>query len=128
AKLAGRQREDQTGYSEERWQQMAEMGVLGIVADPDLGMIDRALILEEMGRNAYAGPFFPTAVLAASALAAAGESTLLSQIGAGEVKGTAALLGEAGSWQPSAGPMGAVRPGGSVGLYRSKRLVAWAAS
>ncbi|HYU18162.1 MAG TPA: acyl-CoA dehydrogenase family protein, partial [Chloroflexota bacterium] len=70
AQIVRRQMEDETGYSEPTWQQMAEMGLLGMVADPELGMIEQALVLDEMGRTAYCGPYFASAVLAASALKA----------------------------------------------------------
>src|SRR5918911_273839 len=67
--------EREPGYDEALWRQLAEVGLQG-VAIPEqfggqgLGMIELALVLDEMGRAAYPGPFFATTVLAASALAA----------------------------------------------------------
>src|SRR5262249_34169479 len=91
--------EDPTGYDQSTREPMLELGLLGIVAAPGLGMIEQALVLDEMGRNAYCGPYFATAVLAASALAAAGDNTLLPKVGAGALKATVAVLEDAISWQ-----------------------------
>ena len=65
------------GYSDATWQQISEMGLPGLAIDPGyggqgLGMIEMALVLEEMGRVAYPGPYFATSVLAASAIALGG--------------------------------------------------------
>src|SRR5215510_9877152 len=67
--------EDARGFSDATWQQMAEMGLQGLAIDAGyggqgLGMIELALVLDEMGRAAFPGPFFPTVVLAGSAIAA----------------------------------------------------------
>src|ERR1700682_2371336 len=70
---------DPLGYSPALWRNMADMGLLGL-AVPDrlggqgLGMLEQALVLEEMGRAAYPGPFFASAVLAATALVASDDA------------------------------------------------------
>src|SRR5438445_586644 len=66
------------GYSEATWQYMAEMGLPGLAIDAGyggqgLGMVELALVLDEMGRAAYPGPYFATVVLAAGAVAASGQ-------------------------------------------------------
>src|SRR6266478_3650980 len=71
--------EEPSGFSDATWQQMAEMGLPGLAIDAGyggqgLGMIELALVLDEMGRAAYPGPFFATTVLAASAIAASGQA------------------------------------------------------
>lgn len=95
------QMEDPTGYSEPLWQQLAETGLLGITIDEGhagqgLGMIELALVLEEMGRVAYPGPFFSTVVLATTALVAGGNrdqlDTYLTPITEGKLKATFALM------------------------------------
>ncbi len=128
AQIVRRQMEDETGYSEPTWQQMAEMGLLGMVADPELGMIEQALVLDEMGRTAYCGPYFASAVLAASALKAAGDTLLLPQIATGKLKATVAVLEDAISWQPSAVQMRATHDGSGKNfvLNGTKRFVPWA--
>ncbi|HET6319658.1 MAG TPA: acyl-CoA dehydrogenase family protein, partial [Chloroflexota bacterium] len=126
AQVVRRLMEDATGYDESTWKQMAEMGLLGIVADPDLGMIDQALVLDEMGRSAFCAPYFASAVLAASALQAAGDSTLLPQISSGTLKATVAILEDAVAWQPSAVQMRAAQQGSAWLLSGTKRFVPWA--
>src|SRR3712207_2777590 len=94
--------EDATGYDEALWGKLADMGLQG-VAIPEqhggqgLGMIELALVLEEMGRAAYPGPFFTTTVLAGSAIAASGDeaqiASYLPRIAAGEIKATLAISG-----------------------------------
>src|SRR5216683_1636452 len=99
--------EDSLGYSETTWQQMAEMGLQGLAIDAGyggqgLGMVDLALVLDEMGRAAYPGPFFATTVLAAGAIAAAGNENqmarFLPDIAQGRTKATLALVEDALSW------------------------------
>src|ERR1051326_1928687 len=71
--------DDQRGYSDATWQQLAEMGLHGLTVPESyggqgLGAIEQALVLDEMGRAAYPGPYFATSVLATSAIAASGQS------------------------------------------------------
>src|ERR1700720_648319 len=93
--------EDARGFEESTWQQMAEMGLMGLAIDAGfggqgLGMIEMALVLDEMGRAAYPGPFFATAVLAASAIAASGQpnqmARYLPDLAQGRTKATLALV------------------------------------
>jgi alkylation response protein AidB-like acyl-CoA dehydrogenase len=110
---------------------MAEMGLQGLAIDPalggqGLGAIEQALVLDEMGRSAYAGPYFATSVLAGTALTAGGDRTWLPKIASGELKATVAILEQAVSWQPSAVQMRAVRGGDEFVLSGTKRFVPWA--
>lgn len=64
---------DENGYSKELWAEMAEMGWTGVVVPEEFGGIDfgyvgAGVILEEMGRNLTASPFFSTAILGATLL------------------------------------------------------------
>jgi alkylation response protein AidB-like acyl-CoA dehydrogenase len=129
-----RQMEDATGYSEQTWQQMAEMGLQGLSIAAEhggqgLGMVERALILEEIGRAAYAGPYFST-ILAADAIEAAGDPEQarrwLPDLASGAKKATLALLEDALAWQPSAVRFSARRDGGDFVLNGTKRFVPWA--
>jgi len=65
------------GYAPTMWQQMAEMGWLGIGLPEDcggLGMstVDMVVLMKELGRRICPSPFFPTVAIAAEALARAG--------------------------------------------------------
>jgi len=60
--------ESETGFSRELWEQMAELGWMGLVfpekyGGGDMSFLDLAVLLEEMGRACLPGPFFSTVVL-----------------------------------------------------------------
>jgi alkylation response protein AidB-like acyl-CoA dehydrogenase len=100
---------DEKGYSLVLWQEMAELGWLGL-AIPDLyggfGMefIDLAVLLEEMGRACLPGPFFATVVLAALTILENGsdkqKAAYLPQIAAGKMIMTMALNEADGLYEP----------------------------
>ncbi|MFC2028154.1 acyl-CoA dehydrogenase family protein, partial [Chloroflexota bacterium] len=56
------------GYSPETWKQLAELGWLGMTIPAQYGgdgmaFQDLTIILEEMGRNIFLGPFFCTVIM-----------------------------------------------------------------
>ena len=60
--------ESETGYSRELWQEMAELGWIGLAfpekyGGGDMNFLDLAILLEEMGRACLPGPFFSTVIL-----------------------------------------------------------------
>lgn len=60
--------ESEVGYSREFWQDMAELGWIGLAfpgeyGGGDMSFLDLAVLLEEMGRACLPGPFFSTVVL-----------------------------------------------------------------
>jgi alkylation response protein AidB-like acyl-CoA dehydrogenase len=92
--------ETESGYDERLWRQMAELGLQGIPIPEEyggqgLGMVELALLLDEMGRHAYCGPYFATVVLAASLIEAGGSEEQrrrwLPAIARGELRATVAL-------------------------------------
>ncbi len=67
-KFVKQMEESDTGYSRELWQEMAELGWMGLVFPEKYGggnmsFLDLAVLLEEMGRACLPGPFFSTVVL-----------------------------------------------------------------
>ena len=133
--IVRRQMEDPVGFSQQTWQQMADMGLQGLAIPPEyggqgLGMIEQALVLEEIGRAAYAGPYFATAVLAATAIAAGRDpdqmARWLPDIASGAKKATLALLDDVVAWQPDAIKLAARREGSDFVLSGTKRFVPWA--
>ncbi|MBV9582864.1 MAG: acyl-CoA/acyl-ACP dehydrogenase [Chloroflexi bacterium] len=124
--------DDERGYSDATWQQMAEMGLQGVAIDAGyggqgLGMVELALVLDEMGRAAYPGPFFATVVLAAGAIAASGQENQMARylpdIAAGRTRATLALIENALSWTPSMVDLRAERRGSEFVLNGVKRFV-----
>jgi len=67
-KFVKQMEESETGYSRELWQEMAELGWIGLAfpgkyGGGDMSSLDLAVLLEEMGRACLPGPFFSTVVL-----------------------------------------------------------------
>ena len=67
-KFVKQMEESETGYSTELWQEMAELGWMGLAfpekyGGGDMSFLDLAVLLEEMGRACLPGPFFSTVVL-----------------------------------------------------------------
>src|SRR5947207_15523638 len=57
--------DDPRGESDTLWKEIAQLGWLGLSlpeahGGSGLGMVETALLLEEMGRAAYPGPYWPT--------------------------------------------------------------------
>src|SRR5215210_2583115 len=97
-------------WSEPLWQQLAEVGLHGVTVDEQhggqgLGLVEQAIILEEVGRAVMPGPYFPT-VLATTAIRAGGDSgqmaTYLPGIASGELKASVAVLEDRLAWRPEA--------------------------
>lgn len=109
--------ESSEGWDRTTWQQIAELGLIGLSAPESSGgsgmtFLDEAVVLEEMGSALYPGPYFSSVVLAQPALERSPE--LLSQLVAGEITATLALQGRDGS------ETSAVRTGGSWHLSGAK--------
>jgi len=129
--------EESSGFSDATWQQMAEMGLPGLAIDPGyggqgMGMVELALVLDEMGRAAYPGPFFATSVLAGSAIAASSQANQMARylpdIAQGRTRATLALVEDRLSWLPSGVQMRAERRGDGFVLSGTKRFVPFAHS
>jgi alkylation response protein AidB-like acyl-CoA dehydrogenase len=123
------------GFSDATWQQMAEMGLPGLAIEAGyggqgLGMIELALVLDEMGRAAYPGPYFATTVLAASAIAASRQENqmarYLPEIAGGRLRATLALIEDALTWTPAGVQLRAERRGSGFVLSGTKRFVPFA--
>jgi alkylation response protein AidB-like acyl-CoA dehydrogenase len=126
---------DPRGYSEAVWTQLAELGLMGVpfpetCGGQGLGMIELALVLEEMGRAAYPGPFFATVVLAGSAILGGGteeqKARYLPDLAAGKLKATVAIHEKQAVWDPNDVQLVARRDGSRYLLNGSKTLVPYA--
>jgi alkylation response protein AidB-like acyl-CoA dehydrogenase len=125
--------EDPRGESEAMWKEMAQLGWLGLSLPEEhggsgLGMVETALLLEELGRAACPGPYWPT-MLAAHAVAEAGSDAQkrrwLGAIGSGGARAALALLDADLDWSPEAVATRAERTSGGWQLSGTKRYVAW---
>jgi alkylation response protein AidB-like acyl-CoA dehydrogenase len=92
--------ETAAGYDPAVWKQMGALGLQSIpISEPHGGMamgtVELALVLEEIGRYAYSGPYFATVVLAASLIEAGGsegqKARWLPRIASGDLVATVAF-------------------------------------
>jgi alkylation response protein AidB-like acyl-CoA dehydrogenase len=104
---------------------LVELGVTGLLVPEEFGgagmtMVDMAVVLEELGRGVFPGPFLSSAVVAATLVVKAGsardQELLLPGIAAGETVGTVALweAGRRGNWARPAVTARAVDDGWTV--------------
>ncbi|MEU4658410.1 acyl-CoA dehydrogenase family protein [Streptomyces sp. NPDC023723] len=108
-------------YDTDLWGQISgTLGLTGIGVPEEyggagLGTAGLAVVLEEMGRSLYAGPFFATAVLAGTALAHCGDEEArrrwLTGIAAGGLTATLATAEPGIGWEDT--PSTAARPDGA---------------
>jgi alkylation response protein AidB-like acyl-CoA dehydrogenase len=86
--------DSELGWSREMWSQYAELGLLGLTFDEQyggagMGAAELAIVMESFGRSLVLEPFFATAVLGGSLVAAAGtaeqKQDLLPRVAAGEL-------------------------------------------
>jgi alkylation response protein AidB-like acyl-CoA dehydrogenase len=125
--------DDPRGESEGMWKEMAQLGWLGLSLPEEhggsaLGMVETALLLEELGRAAYPGPYWPT-MLVASAIAETGteaqKQRWLGTIASGDARATLALLDADLDWGPDAIATRAEKTPAGWTLSGLKRYVAW---
>ena len=91
--------ESEDGWDEKSWREIAELGWTGLSIAEDsggsgMGFLEEAVILEEMGRALYPGPYMATVGFCLPALARS--SDVAGGIASGELSATGAWL-EAGS-------------------------------
>jgi 3-oxochol-4-en-24-oyl-CoA dehydrogenase len=93
--------EADSGYDPELWRRMAEVGLQGLAVPEEFGgagggIVELAVVMEEMGRSLYCGPFLSSAVMASTALAAVDDPVArkyLPDICAGSLLATVADIG-----------------------------------
>jgi alkylation response protein AidB-like acyl-CoA dehydrogenase len=123
--------EDEAGYRQEMWKQMAELGWLGLLipeeyGGADLSFVDLIVILEEIGRANLPSPFFGT-LQGTLALLRAGSDTqrkeILSSVAAGDLILSFAITEEAGTENASGIQTRAEKDGGSYRVTGTKLFV-----
>jgi len=106
--LVRQMEDDEKGYTPQLWQNMAEMGWMGLPFPEEYGgsggtFLDLAVLLEEMGRACLPGPFFSTVVSSGLTILDAGSTEqkqeYLPQLANGKLIMTLALLEPGGTYQ-----------------------------
>ena len=124
-----------TAFDEKLWQGMADQGWTGLLIPEEfgglgLGLVELAVVAEEMGRACLPGPFVSTLWAAALIERAGSEgqrAQYLEKIASGECKATVALLEETADWNPAAVTLRAEKNGKGYSLTGRKEFVTDAA-
>jgi alkylation response protein AidB-like acyl-CoA dehydrogenase len=126
--------DDPRGESEAMWKEMAQLGWLGLalperVGGAGLGMVETAILLEELGHTACPTPYWPT-VLAALAIEKAGgaeqQNRWLPSIASGGARATVAFMEGELDWNPASTTTRAETKGAEATLSGVKQFVPWA--
>jgi len=125
--------ETERGYDAKTWERLAsELSLVGLIVPEQyggagLGPIELGIVMEEMGRVLFCGPYLSTAVLATSAiLGCANDSTkakLLPAIASGKSIAALAFVEEHGRWDADSIAMKASKDGANWKLSGVKDYV-----
>src|SRR5207253_417515 len=124
--------EDDRGFTDAQWKQMAELGWMGLILPEQYGgaggdFVDMVVVLEEMGRAVLPGPFFATVVLGGVALLEGGsdgqKASFLPKIAAGDLRVTLAQLEPNARWDAEGIELQARKDGGGYRLAGTKLFV-----
>jgi alkylation response protein AidB-like acyl-CoA dehydrogenase len=125
------------GYSQDMWKKMAELGWLGIDLPAEsggleMGTLDLAILLRELGRHICPTPFLSTAVIGGTAIALAGSeeqrAQYIPQIIDGELVSAFAYQEFSRSFDPGAIRVEARASGPDYVLNGTKMFVEYAAA
>jgi alkylation response protein AidB-like acyl-CoA dehydrogenase len=88
--------EDDRGVTDEVWQQIVDLGWTGALVPEHagglgFGLVDLVVLMEEMGRSLFPGPFFSSSVFATLAARDLGLDDRLASLASGATRGTVAL-------------------------------------
>jgi alkylation response protein AidB-like acyl-CoA dehydrogenase len=88
--------DDDRGFTDEMWDRIVELGWPALVVPEangglGLGLVDMVVVMEEMGRVPFPGPYFSSAVFTTLAARHLGLGDQLSSLSSGSTRGTVAL-------------------------------------
>jgi alkylation response protein AidB-like acyl-CoA dehydrogenase len=127
--------EDPRGFGDALWAEMAKLGWLGLpfaeeYGGAGLGLVELCLVLEEMGRAAYPGPYFSSIVLGGLGLVLGGSNAQrekwLPAVAAGNARLSTALVEDSLDWDPASIAATATKTSDGFTLNGVKRFVPWA--
>lgn len=123
--------ETETAHDDTLWQAIAEQGWTGLSIPEEhgglgLGLVEMAVVVEEMGRACLPGAFLST-LMASALIERAGNAEqrakYLEAMAAGELKATVALLEADANWDADAVRLEATRDGGKFSVTGRKLFV-----
>ena len=124
--------EDERGFSEDQWRKMAELGWTGLIVPEQYGgaglnMVDMVVVLEEMGKVVFPGPFFASAILGGIAIDLGGSEAQkqrwLPGLADGSQRATLAQVEESGRWDADGIQLPAKAAGGGFTVSGTKLFV-----
>jgi alkylation response protein AidB-like acyl-CoA dehydrogenase len=88
--------DDERGFTDDSWNAIVELGWTGLLVPESagglgLGLVDLVVVLEEMGRVPFPGPYFSSAVQATLAARHLGLDDRLSALAQGTTRGSVAI-------------------------------------
>lgn len=128
---------DPRGFDDGFWGQLVAMGLTGLMIPEEhggsaMGLLDAAIVYEELGRSLVPSPHFVSSVVSAGVLLAGGsadqQAEWLPRIAAGEAILAPACLEPDNGTGPAGIQLAAVPDGDDVRLTGAKRHVAFASS
>lgn len=123
---------DERGYTPELWRKIADLGWLGLIYPEEYGgigrnFLDLTLLLEEMGRVCFPGPYFSTAIYGGLFILNAGseeqKQDLIPRIAEGELILTLALTEPSASYKPTSVEVEAISDNGDYIINGTKLFV-----
>lgn len=121
---------DERGYDPDLYRRFVELGMLPFPEEyggGGLGMVEQAIVLEEIGRIPYPSPYFATMILAAGAVMASGDdgakARYLPDVANGGLTMTLAFLEEGIGWGPDTVTLPMTQDGDAYVLNGTKRFV-----
>jgi len=122
--------DDPRGYDANIYRQLMQLGMLPFPEEyggGGLGMVELSILLEEMGRIPYPGPFFATVALAGAAIMHSNDdnakSRYLPDVCNGDLTMTLAFLEDSIGWDAGAINLQMTKEGGFYRLNGTKRFV-----
>ena len=124
--------DDDRGYTDKVWKQMAELGWMGLILPEQYGgsgltFVDLVVVLEEMGKLVTPGPFFSTVALGGVALLEGGSDAQkqqwLPKLAEGKLVATVAQLEPSGRWDAGGIALEAKKDGAGYRLSGTKLFV-----
>jgi alkylation response protein AidB-like acyl-CoA dehydrogenase len=124
--------EDERGFSDDQWKKMAALGWTGLIIPEEYGgaglnMVDMVVVLEEMGKGVFPGPFFASAILGGVAIDLGGSAEQkqrwLPALADGSQRATLAQVEESGRWDAEGIQLAAKAAGGGFSLSGTKLFV-----
>jgi alkylation response protein AidB-like acyl-CoA dehydrogenase len=117
---------DGAGFDPSSWSEVAELGWTGISLPEDAGgagmtFLEEMVVIEELGRAVYPGPFFSTVVLSLPAVSL--RPDLLGSVVAGKHAVTLAWAGSDGRFETGGVPVRAAEEGGGWRLSGTAMFV-----